>query len=149
MLQCGAPGILELGGDEIKLFANLRYAGSLLGPQRAGALGIALALLIGLTTAGAAMDDVARASLTPLLNVAKPLVGLVFALAIEGSRVVIVGSVVRGQMANKDGGKAAAAKRLSQEAAERKAKNRKTSGWATLVGNLVDGALPGRESRKV
>ena len=142
VLQCGAAGILELGGDEIKLFANLRYAGSELGPQRAGALLVSLLALIALTLAGAAMDDETRSSFAPLLNVAKPLLGVVFALAIEGSRVVIFSTVVKGAMAKKDDAKAEAAARVSQAASERKAKIRANSGWATLVGNLAGSVVP-------
>ena len=148
VLQCGANGILELGGDEIKLFADLRYAGSQLGSQRAGALLVSLLALILLTLAGAAMDDESRAAFAPVLGVTRPLLGIVFALAIEGSRVVIVSTVFKGAMAKKDDAKAAAAARVSQAASERKAKIRANSGWAALVGNLAGSVvpLPARES---
>ena len=72
VLQCGAPGILELGGDEIKLFANLRYLGSTLSPRLTGAIGVSLLLLILLTIAGGAVDGEAREAFAPLLGISKP-----------------------------------------------------------------------------
>ena len=71
------------------------------------------------------------------------LLGVVFALAIEGSRVVIVGTLVKGAMGKQDGEKAAAAARAKEMADERKGKIRATSGWKTLAGNLAGSVVPG------
>lgn len=137
VLQCGAPGILELGSGEIKLFANLRFYGSQVPPKVAAASGLGFGGLVFLSIFGAAMDVESQAKLEPLLAIAKPLLGLVFALAIEGSRVAIVGSVVQGQVRKRDAAAAAAAERVKAARTVSSAKRRAESGWAKLVQSLA------------
>jgi len=137
VLQCGAPGILELGSGEIKLFANLRFYGSQVPPAIAAASGVGLGGLILLSIFGAAMDAKSQAQLEPLLAIAKPLLGLVFALAIEGSRVAIVGSVVQGQMRKRDAAAAAATEQLKAARTVSAADRRAESGWAKLAQSIL------------
>lgn len=44
------------------------------------------------------------AALEPFSNLLKPLVGIAFSVAIEGSRIAIVGAVVKNQMEGKEFG---------------------------------------------
>ena len=138
VLQCGAPGLLELGGDEIKLFANLRYFGSQVPPQAAAGLGIGFAVLLFLTTAGSAAGGEA---LAPLLGISKPLLGLIFAAAIEGSRIVIVGAVVQGQARKREAGEAESAV-VEQQKAKVKQIRSSAGGWGKLASNIASGVLP-------
>ena len=136
VLQCGAPGLLELGGDEIKLFANLRYGFSQVPPQTGAALGIGFGALLLLTTVGSASGGEA---LAPLLGVSKPLLGLIFAAAIEGSRIVIVGAVVQGQARKRE----ASSEVVEQQKAKVKKIRSSAGGWGKLASNIVSGVLPG------
>ena len=101
VLQCGAPGILELGPDEITLFANVRNLGSRVPAELLSAAGITILVLILFTLGASRLEADAQAAVAPLVAIAKPLVGFVFALAIEGSRVAVFGSVVNTQMRKK------------------------------------------------
>ena len=86
------------------------------------------------------MDEASREPFAPLLAVTKPLLGLLFAAAIEGSRVVIVGSVLKGQLAKQDRPPEAAA---VKERAERLKQVKATSGWAQLAARAAGGAVDG------
>ena len=144
VLQCGAPGILELGADEIKLFADLRYAGSLVPPQTAAGLGIAFGLLVLLTIAANAGSSSAgdEAFFAPLLMISKPLLGLVFAAAIEGSRIAIVGAVVSGQMRKREERDVKVSGELVEQRKEQLKQIRSAGGWSTLVTNMASRVVP-------
>jgi len=95
VLQCG-PSLDTLGPDEIKGFANLRYFFNNLIPAEAQAPAIAALLLFCLFPVFAVNNpDLADSGLT---NLVKPIVGILFAVAIEGSRILIVGTIVKGKL---------------------------------------------------
>lgn len=95
VLQCG-PALDTLGPDEIKGFANLRSTFNRI-PENVR--GLALSALIAFVlfpilaaNSGGALDDSA------LLQFAKVGNGLLFAILIEGSRIVIVGTIIKGKL---------------------------------------------------
>jgi len=96
ILQCG-PSLDTLGPDEIKGFANIRSLGNRLFPEEVR--GYALTALIALCLFPVVGVNVPGLEDSPLLQIAKPLVGVIFAVAIEGSRIVIVGSIVKAKVA--------------------------------------------------
>lgn len=101
VLQCGERGLRSVGPDEIKGFANILDLGSKLPfyPLLGGFLG-----LCAFNVYAANVDAAQAAALAPFSDLLKPLVGIVFAVAIEGSRVAIVGAVVKNQMEGKEFG---------------------------------------------
>jgi hypothetical protein len=89
VLQCG-DGLLDMSASEIELFANLRQQLDRFPKQYLpSTLVLGLALIV-LPIVGS--QPGADERLAPLVSIAKPLVGLAFALAIEGSRIVIFAS---------------------------------------------------------
>ena len=139
ILQCGAVGILGTGKDEIVLWAKVRDATSSVPKPVAAGLGISFLSLLLLTLAAVRIDDAdLQAALAPLLTVSKAVLGLSFALAIEGSRVAIVGAVVKGKMGKQDRDTAAANEAARQRGEERRAKINAESGWAKLGKGLVE-----------
>ena len=95
VLQCG-PSLDTLGPDEIKGFANLRSFFNNLIPS--DLVGPAIALLISfLLFPVFAVNNEALAD-SEITNIVKPIVGILFAVAIEGSRILIVGSIVKGKL---------------------------------------------------
>lgn len=94
VLQCG-PSLDTLGPDEIKGFANIRYFGNKI-PENARLAALAATLL--LICAPIVGANVPEWSDSPVLQLIKPLVGILFAVAIEGSRIAIVGTIVKAKM---------------------------------------------------
>jgi len=94
VLQCG-PALDTLGPDEIKGFANIRNFGNKI-PESARTIVISLTIFFTLFPVFAqyipGLED------SPFLNILKPLVGILFAVLIEGSRIAIVGTIVKGKM---------------------------------------------------
>jgi len=103
VLQCG-PSLDTLGPDEIKGFANIRALGNRI-PDSARGIVIsaffAFLLFPVVATNNPALQD------SPLLELSKPLVGTVFAILIEGSRIIIVGSILKSKVAGSEKEKAA------------------------------------------
>ena len=94
VLQCG-PSLDTLGPDEIKGFANIRFYGNKI-PESARLAAIIGALLLTLAPVllyqGGLQD-------TLIATAIRPIVGILFAVAIEGSRIAIVGTIVKAKMA--------------------------------------------------
>ena len=95
VLQCG-PSLDTLGPDEIKGFANLRAIGkkipdNIVGPACFFVLGLVCYPILAVRVPALADSD--------LTNIVKPLVGILFAVLIEGSRIAIVGTIVKAKMA--------------------------------------------------
>ena len=113
-------------------------ATSAVAPRQRIALGVGFLALVLLTLAAVRVDDpAAQAQYAPLLTASKALLGLVFALSIEGSRVAIFGSIVNGQLRKKDQAEAAAAEAGKERAAARRAKIKAESGWSKLAGTVL------------
>jgi len=91
VLQCG-PSLDTLGPDEIKGFANIRNIGNKI-PE--GARNIVLSFSIALALFPVFAQRVPGLEDSPLLNVVKPLVGIFFAVAVEGSRIAIIGTLLK------------------------------------------------------
>lgn len=117
VLQCG-PSLDTLGPDEIKGFANIRSLGNKIPEQVRGFI---LAVTIGvcvfpvIATQWGFADNAA-------VSVAKPLVGTLFAVAIEGSRIVIVGTIAKAKLAGDErikAAEAATARRMGKATARR------------------------------
>lgn len=94
VLQCG-PSLDTLGPDEIKGFANIRNLGnkipeSVRGYMLSGLLALCVFPVVAVNVPG--LED------SSLVNIVKPLVGILFAVAIEGSRIVIVGTIFKAKM---------------------------------------------------
>ncbi|KAL1496732.1 hypothetical protein AB1Y20_014325 [Prymnesium parvum] len=96
VLQCG-PSLETLGPAEIKGFAAMRAAGNALFPE--GVRGPALLALLAFCAFPVVASYVPELEGSWALGVAKPAVGLLFAVAIEGSRLLIVGTVLKAKMA--------------------------------------------------
>jgi len=95
VLQCG-PSLDTLGPDEIKGFANLRYFFNNLVPAQAQGPAIGALIAFCLFPVFAVNNpELADSGLT---NLVKPIVGILFAVAIEGSRILIVGTIVKGKL---------------------------------------------------
>jgi len=90
VLQCG-PSLDTLGPDEIKGFANIRSISNKIG-KRVGNLGIFFLIFVCCSPLFIENSEFAGG---PLSNVIKPIVGIIFAVAIEGSRIAIIGSIVK------------------------------------------------------
>jgi len=112
VLQCG-PSLDTLGPDEIKGFANLRSLGNRLFPEEVRGYALTLLILFCLFPVLGTNSEVFKDS--PLLNIAKPLVGILFAVVIEGSRIVIVGSIVKAKVAGDEKSKQAVEKAKAAE----------------------------------
>lgn len=93
VLQCG-PSLDTLGPDEVKGFANIRYFGNKI-PESARLAAVCGTIILTLAPVllyqGGLQD-------TPVAMVIRPLVGILFAVAIEGSRIAIVGTIVKAKM---------------------------------------------------
>ena len=112
MLQCG-PSLDTLGPDEIKGFANIRALGKKI-PDNV--VGPAIALLIGLVLSPLAIQNDPSGTLQDTVGVVvRPIVGVIFAVAIEGSRLAIVGTIVKAKVAGDEKAKAAIAKAQANE----------------------------------
>ena len=94
VLQCG-PSLDTLGPDEIKGFANIRALGNRI-PDSARGVAIsaffAFLLFPVIASNNPALQD------SPLLQLSKPIVGTIFAILIEGSRIIIVGTILKGKV---------------------------------------------------
>jgi len=118
VLQCG-PSLDTLGPDEIKGFANIRSIGNRI-PENVR--GPALSFLVALVLLPVLAQNVEGLQDSALLNVVKPLVGILFAVLIEGSRIAIVGTIVKAKVSNDERAKVAIEK---AEAAERRRMGKK------------------------
>ena len=115
VLQCG-PSLDTLGPDEIKGFANIRALGKKI-PENAYIP--AIAFLIGCLCypiLAQGLEGVAAVdSTSPITNVFKAFCGVFFAVIIEGSRLAIVGTIVKAKVAGDEKAKAAIAKAEANE----------------------------------
>lgn len=109
VLQCG-PSLDTLGPDEIKGFARIRSAGNRI-PE--AARGYALSLLLATCAFPLIAKDIPELAFAN--EFVKPLVGILFAIAIEGSRIVIVGTIIKAKMSNDEKAKAAIEKAQANE----------------------------------
>jgi len=94
VLQCG-PSLDTLGPDEIKGFANIRSLGNKI-PDSLRGLALAALLSFVLFPVFAANNEALDGSLA--LTVAKVGNGILFATLVEGSRIVIVGTILKGKL---------------------------------------------------
>ena len=106
--QCG-PSLDTLGPDEIKGFANIRALGKKI-PQNI--VGPAIAIIITLVLFPVASIriegvDSAVESTSVVTNIVKAICGVFFAVAVEGSRIAIVGTIVKAKMGGDAKAKAA------------------------------------------
>jgi len=111
VLQCG-PSLDTLGPDEIKGFAQIRNIGTKIPDNLAVPL---IAFTIALVAFPIAAVRVPGLEDSPLLNIVKPLCGILFAGAIEGSRIAIVGTIVKAKMGGDEKAKAALEKAQANE----------------------------------
>lgn len=96
VLQCG-PSLDTLGPDEIKGFANIRALGTKLLPESVRLVALtALLLVLLFPVFGVNNADLEGSG---LLTFTKIFAGVFFAVVIEGSRIVIVGSIVKAKVA--------------------------------------------------
>jgi len=93
VLQCG-PSLDTLGPDEIKGFANIRSLGTRLFPEEVRGVALSALLLFTLYPLLAIRVPELEAS----ADIVKPLVGVLFAVLIEGSRIVIVGTILKAKV---------------------------------------------------
>ena len=111
VLQCG-PSLDTLGPDEIKGFANIRALGNRI-PDSARGVAIsaffAFLLFPVIASNNPALQD------SPLLQLSKPIVGTIFAILIEGSRIVIVGTILKSKVAGSEKEKAAIERAAASE----------------------------------
>ena len=91
VLQCG-PSLDTLGPDEIKGFANIRSVSNKIG-KRVGNLGIFFLIFVCLSPL--VIENTPSLQGGALSNIIKPIVGIIFAVAIEGSRIAIIGTIVK------------------------------------------------------
>ena len=112
VLQCG-PSLDTLGPDEIKGFANIRALGKKI-PENF--VGPAVALTIALVASPLVIQNDPTGVLQDTVGVVvRPLVGILFAVAIEGSRLAIVGTIVKAKVAGDEKAKAAIEKAQANE----------------------------------
>ena len=129
MLQCG-PSLDTLGPDEIKGFANIRALGKKI-PDNV--VGPAIALLIGLVLSPLAIQNDPSGTLQDTVGVVvRPIVGVIFAVAIEGSRLAIVGTIVKAKVAGDEKAKAAIAAAEANE--KRRMSGKKAMGRKPVAG---------------
>jgi len=93
VLQCG-PSLDTLGPDEIKGFANIRSLGNNLFPEEVRGAALTLLILFCLYP----LLAIRVPELESSANIVKPLVGILFAVIVEGSRIVIVGTIVKAKV---------------------------------------------------
>lgn len=93
VLQCG-PSLDTLGPDEIKGFANIRALGTRLFPEEARGVLLSALILFCLYP----LVAVRVPELESSANIVKPLVGVLFAVLVEGSRIIIVGTILKGKV---------------------------------------------------
>ena len=94
VLQCG-PSLDTLGPDEIKGFANIRSLGNRI-PEAARGLALVLLFTFVLYPVLAVNNDALAESW--VTQVAKVGNGILFAIVVEGSRIVIVGTILKGKL---------------------------------------------------
>jgi len=94
VLQCG-PSLDTLGPDEIKAFAYIRSVGNKI-PESARSL--LIGLLIAFCGFPIVAQNVPALQDSLILNLAKPAIGVLFAVLIEGSRIAIVGTIVKAKI---------------------------------------------------
>jgi len=94
VLQCG-PSLDTLGPDEIKGFANLRSLGNKI-PDSLRSVALIALLAFVVFPIFASNNEALDGSLA--LQIAKVGNGVLFALLVEGSRIVIVGTIVKGKL---------------------------------------------------
>lgn len=111
VLQCG-PSLDTLGPDEIKGFANIRSIGKKIPEGAAGPAIVALIVLICYPLLAVRVPGLEDSALT---NIVKPIVGILFAVLIEGSRIAIVGTIVKAKVGGDAKTKAAMAKAEANE----------------------------------
>uniref|UniRef100_A0A6U8KC40 Uncharacterized protein n=1 Tax=Emiliania huxleyi TaxID=2903 RepID=A0A6U8KC40_EMIHU len=94
VLQCG-PSLDTLGPDEIKGFANIRGLGNKIPESaRLGLISFTIgAALFPVIATLLGFEDAASVAF------AKPLVGIFFSVLIEGSRIIIVGTIAKAKLA--------------------------------------------------
>ena len=94
ILQCG-PSLDTLGPDEIKGFANIRYYGNKIpdSARYAAIVGSIILVLAPIFLYKAGLAD------TTAGYVIRPIVGTLFAVAVEGSRIAIVGTIAKAKLA--------------------------------------------------
>ena len=92
--QCG-PSLDTLGPDEIKGFANIRGLGNKIPESaRLGLISFTIgAALFPVIATLLGFEDAASVAF------AKPLVGIFFSVLIEGSRIIIVGTIAKAKLA--------------------------------------------------
>ena len=110
VLQCG-PSLDTLGPDEIKGFARIRNFGNRLPEQ---ARGYALSLTLAVCAFPLFAKDIPDLAFAN--DLVKPLVGILFAVAIEGSRIVIVGTIIKAKVSGDERAKAAIENAQANEA---------------------------------
>uniref|UniRef100_A0A7S0HR55 Uncharacterized protein n=1 Tax=Phaeocystis antarctica TaxID=33657 RepID=A0A7S0HR55_9EUKA len=111
VLQCG-PSLDTLGPDEIKGFASIRALGNKI-PESARNFLLIATLLFTLFPVAAQNNPALQDSW--LLSLSKPLVGTLFAVLIEGSRIVIVGSIIKSSVGGSEQEKEAIEKAKQSE----------------------------------
>lgn len=112
VLQCG-PSLDTLGPDEIKGFANIRSLGNKILPESVRLVALtALILVLLFPVVGTNNPELQDSS---LLTFTKLFAGVFFAVAIEGSRIVIVGSIVKAKVAGDEKQKTAIEKAKTAE----------------------------------
>ena len=112
VLQCG-PSLDTLGPDEIKGFANIRAIGKKI-PENA--VGPAIAIVIALVCSPLLIQNDPTGTLQNTVGVfVRPVVGILFAVLIEGSRLAIVGTIVKAKVAGDEKAKAAIEKAQANE----------------------------------
>jgi hypothetical protein len=103
VLQCG-PSLDTLGPDEIKAFANIRALGNKI-PESARSIALIALFTVVLFPVAAQNNPALQDS--AILNLSKPLVGIFFSILIEGSRIAIVGTILKAKVAGNEREKAA------------------------------------------
>ena len=94
VLQCG-PSLDTLGPDEIRGFANLRNFFNKI-PEQARGLALILLFSFVLFPIVASNNEALVGSLA--LDVAKVGNGILFAVLVEGSRIIIFGTIIKGRL---------------------------------------------------
>jgi hypothetical protein len=94
VLQCG-PSLDTLGPDEIKGFANIRSLGNKI-PESARF--VALVLLFSFVLFPIAATNSPELQGSAITQAAKIGNGILFAILVEGTRIIIVGTIIKGKL---------------------------------------------------
>jgi len=116
VLQCG-PSLDTLGPDEIKGFANIRAIGKKIPEDVVVPAIVLLIALVCYPAIAIRVEGVSSAveSTSAATNVVKAICGVLFAVIIEGSRIAIVGTIVKAKVAGDEKAKAAIEKAAANE----------------------------------